>query len=86
MYPSFALAIGGTVVCFRSCPVPFACPVSGFGFVDCGWFIVFVFRPVFQGTYLVLVLVLVNFPSVRWLVLEEDSSARDSSTRPFVVV
>ena len=31
VYPSFALAIGGTVVCFRSCPVPFACPVSGFG-------------------------------------------------------
>ena len=31
VYPSFALAIGGTVVCFMSCPVPFACPVSGFG-------------------------------------------------------
>ena len=49
VYPSFALAIGGTVVCFRSCPFPYVCPVSRYGLLIVVG-LPLCFRSVFQGT------------------------------------
>ena len=45
--------------------------------VDCGAFSIVFLRSFLPG-YLDMILVLISFPSIRWLVLQKDSSAQDS--------